>query len=157
MARGELLIFPSPENHVLPYLDGQTKGATACADKFLFKFEQESGIWDLHIMEFKKTIDISAVGKSQRQFTMGIYNARAIAGFLGMQIGNIYLYSGFRNNRLTGEQSMIALRAGNSRGPHKMIRQWENDRYELCIDGETKVFRHQKIHLDASGGGIISI
>lgn len=126
MARGELLIFPSPENHVLPYLDGQTKGATACADKFLFKFEQESGIWDLHIMEFKKTIDISAVGKSQRQFTMGIYNARAIAGFLGMQIGNIYLYSGFRNNRLTGEQSMIALRAGNSRGPQKMIRQHFN-------------------------------
>lgn len=28
MAQNELLIFPSPEEHVLPYLDGQKKGLT---------------------------------------------------------------------------------------------------------------------------------
>lgn len=85
-AQGQLLIFVSPENNVLPYLDGKIKGNTACADKFLFKLNEESKTWDLHIIEFKKTIDTTSIGKSRWQFTMGIYNARGIAGFLGMEI-----------------------------------------------------------------------
>lgn len=156
-AQGELVIFSSPENHVLPYLDGKKKGATVCADKFLFKLQGESNGWDLHIMEFKKTIDTSAIGKSQQQFTMGIYNARGIAGFLGMKINNIYLYSGFRKDKLAENQSLIALRASNNKDAVKKIRQWEEDRYELRVDGEKKVFQHQKIQLDCAGNGSIEI
>ena len=52
-AQGNTLILLSPENHVLSYLDGQKKGATACADIFLFKLLCESGKWELHIIEFK--------------------------------------------------------------------------------------------------------
>lgn len=126
MAQGELLIFVSPEEHVLHYLDGNVKGSTACADKFLFKLDQENKTWDLHIIEFKKTIDTTSIGKSRWQFTMGIYNARGIAGFLGMEIKNIYLYSGFRNDKLAGEQSLIALRANNNRDAVRKIRQCFN-------------------------------
>lgn len=157
MAQNELLIFPSPEEHVLPYLDGQKKGTNACADKFLFKLDQESETWDLHIMEFKKTIDTSAIGKSQWQFTMGIYNARAIAGFLGLEVRHIYLYSGFRHDKLTGNQSLIALRASNNRDVVKKIQQWKEDKYVLRVDGGSRVFPHQKIQLDSEGNGSISI
>lgn len=156
-AQGELLIFVSPEEHVLHYLDGNVKGSTACADKFLFKLDQENKMWDLHIIEFKKTIDTTSIGKSRWQFTMGIYNARGIAGFLGMEIKNIYLYSGFRNDKLAGEQSLIALRASNNRDAVRKIRQWKEDRYELRVDGKDKIFQHQKIQLDSEGNGSISI
>lgn len=156
-ARGEILVLPSPEKYVLPYLDDKQKGARVCADVFLYKMEQESGTWDLHIMEFKKTINTSAIGESQGQFTMGIYNARGIAGFLGMEIRNVYLYSGFRKDKLEGDQSLIALRASNNREAVKIIRQWKEDRYELKVDGENKVFKHQKIYLDSAGNGSVSI
>ena len=88
---------------------------------------------------------------------MGIYNARGIAGFLGMEIKNIYLYSGFQNDKLAGEQSLIALRASNNRDAVRKIRQWKEDRYELRIDGENRIFQHQKIQLDSEGNGSVSI
>lgn len=156
-AQGELLIFVIPEKYVFPYLDGDVKGNKACADKFLFNLDKESKTWDLHIIEFKKTIDTSSIGKSQWQFTMGIYNARGIAGFLGMEIKNIYLYSGFQNDKLAGEQSLIALRASNNRDAVRKIRQWKEDRYELRIDGENRIFQHQKIQLDSEGNGSVLI
>lgn len=156
-AQGELLIFVSPENHVLPYLNGKVRGSTACADKFLFKLDEKDRVWDLHIIEFKKTINTTSIGKSKWQFTMGIYNARGIAGFLGMEVRNIYLYTGFRNDTLAGEQTLIALRASNNREAVGTIRQWENDRYELKVDGENTVFPHRKIPLDSEGNGNISI
>lgn len=156
-AQGELLVFPLPEKHVFPYLDGEQKGTKACADKFVFKLDEESGAWDLHIVEFKKTIDTSVIGKSQWQFTMGIYNARAIAGFLGMKMKNVYLYSGFRNDKLAGKQSLIALKVNNNKEAITKIRQWTEDRYELRVDGANKTFTHQKIQLDSEGNGSILI
>lgn len=156
-AQGELLIFSSPEKHVMSYLDGQKKGAAVCADKFLFKLDKESGAWDLHIMEFKKTIDTSVISKSQWQFTMGIYNARAIAGFLGIEMRDVYLYSGFRNDKLTANQTLIALRASNNRDAVKKLQQWKDNEYELWVDGVNRAFPHQKIQLDNEGNGSISI
>ncbi len=67
----ESLIFTSPENFVLPYLDGQKKGAKSCADVFLYKKKREKEKWDLHMIEFKKTINTSTISKSYWQFTMG--------------------------------------------------------------------------------------
>lgn len=72
-AQGDTLILLSPENHVLSYLDGQKKGATACADVFVYKLICESGKWELHIIEFKKTVNLDTIGKSRWQFTMGIF------------------------------------------------------------------------------------
>lgn len=56
IAQGNTLIFLSPENHVLSYLDGQKKGATACADIFLFKLLCESGKWELQSLNLRKPL-----------------------------------------------------------------------------------------------------
>lgn len=152
-AQGNTLILLSPENHVLFYLDGQKKGVTACADIFLFKLICESGKWELHIIEFKKTVNLDTIGKSRWQFTMGIYNARAVAAFLGIEIQNIYLYSGFRNDKLTIQDNslLIALRANNSTEAIKKIKQWNKEECELNIDGKNIVLPHKKICLDQAG------
>lgn len=157
--QSESLIFTSPENFVLPYLDGDKKGAKSCADVFLYKRERNKGKWELHIMEFKKTINTSTIGKSCWQFTMGIYNARAIAAFLGMEIENIYLYSGFRNDKLTvlEKSTLIALRASNNREAYKNIQRWKEGNCELSIDGASVILPHRKICLDQEGCGRISI
>lgn len=86
IATGDTLILLSPERNVLPYLDEKQKGATSCADVFIYRLRKDTSVWDLHIIEFKKTINTDSLGKSKWQFTMGIYNARAVAAFLGMEL-----------------------------------------------------------------------
>lgn len=157
IAQGNTLIFLSPENHVLSYLDGQKKGATACADIFLFKLICESGKWELHIIEFKKTVNLDTVGKSRWQFTMGIYNARAVAAFLGIEIENICLYSGFRNDKVEDNSQLINLRARINTEAINKIKQWNKEECKLIIDGKEIVLPHKKIYLDQSGNGQFSI
>lgn len=158
-AQAETLILPSPENNVLPYLDDQKKGARACADVFVYTHEVETKTWDLHIIEFKKTINTDSIGKSRWQFTMGIYNARAVAAFLGMEIKNTYLYSGFRNDKITFMEnaSLIGLRASNNTEALGKIKQWKNGNCKLKIDGKDVEFSHKKIYLTQEGNGKLSI
>lgn len=156
-AQGNTLILLSPENYVLSYLDGQKKGATACADIFLFKLLCESGKWELHIIEFKKTVNLDTVGKSRWQFTMGIYNARAVAAFLGIEIQNICLYSGFRNDKVEDNSRLINLRVRNNTEAIQKINQWNREECKLNIDGKEIVLPHKKICLDQSGNGQFSI
>lgn len=146
---GETLILLSPEHNVLPWLDGKQKGATSCADIFVYRWEENREVWDLHVIEFKKTINTGSLGKSKWQFTMGIYNARAVAAFLGMELENIYLYSGYRKDNLSSMQneSLIALRASNNRDKLKEIKQWNNDVCELELDGTNRMLPHQNIQI----------
>ena len=96
----ETLVFPTPERNVLPYLDETIKGARACADKFLFTANEDG--WDLHVIELKKTIGTDTFAKSKNQFRMGIYNGRALAGFMGMKLKEIHLHSAFRSDGKSG-------------------------------------------------------
>ncbi|EOT28392.1 hypothetical protein C805_00534 [Eubacterium sp. 14-2] len=113
----------------------------------------------MHVIEFKKTINTGSLGKSKWQFTMGIYNARAVAAFLGMELENIYLYSGYRKDNLSSMQneSLIALRASNNRDKLKEIKQWNNDVCELELDGTNRMLPHQKIKLNQDGDGTLCI
>ena len=52
----DTLVFHEPEKNTLPYLDEAKKNAKASPDKFLFEFHGGNEC-DLHIMEFKKTIN----------------------------------------------------------------------------------------------------
>lgn len=158
-ALGDAVILPSPERNVLPYLDGKQKGATSCADIFIYRQIKDKEMWDLHMIEFKKTINTASLGKSKWQFVMGIYNARAVAAFLGMELQDIYLYSGYRKDTLSAAESpsMIALRASNNSKAVKEIRQWNNGKCELALDGCNRVFTHQKIQLKQDGTGCFSI
>ncbi len=158
-ALGETLILLSPEQNVLPYLDGRKQGARSCADVIIYRWKEGDKVWDLHIIEFKKTINTSTLGKAKWQFTMGIYNARAIAAFLGIGLGSIYLYSGFRNDTLSSMESasLITLRISNNSEKLKEIRQWKEEECELRLDGENKILPHYKILLNQDGDGILSI
>ena len=53
------LMFLCPEENVLPYLDGNIDGARRCCDKIIFKQIDalEARKCELHVMEFKTTID----------------------------------------------------------------------------------------------------
>lgn len=145
----ETLIFQSPEENVLPYLDPNKKYATTSPDKFLFQLD-ENGNWILHIMEFKKSVNTSSLKKSKIQFVMGIYNARAIAGFLGIEIRKIYVYSAYRNDKC----SMIEMRYANINSEDlKILRDWQNGMCKLVVDLKEQEFMHTKIHLEENGSG----
>ncbi len=148
----DTMIFNSPAENTLPYLDGTKKGATKCPDDFLFEL-LEDGTWALHIMEYKKTISTSSIKKSKMQFIMGIYNARAIAGFLNIPITKIYIYSAYRSDKLS-ERDLIDLRSTISNQEDiAVIVDWKNNRCKLELDLKKYVFQHNKIILDQDGVG----
>lgn len=152
----DAIIFTTPEKNVLRYLDEKIKGATSCADIFIFK-KNDEGLWNLHIIEFKKTIDTSTVAKSKHQITMGIYNARALAAFLGFEINDIILYSGFRKDSITDLSSaaLSAIRANISN--YSIVKMWKNGIWQLELDDSVKEFSHYKIQLDVDGKGSCTI
>ena len=149
----ETLIFHNPEENVLSYLDNQKKYATAGPDKFLFQLK-ENGDWILHIMEFKKSINLSTLKKSKIQFIMGIYNARAIAGFLNISISKICIYSVYRNDSF----SLIEMRNANINSKDlEIIKNWKNGKCILSVDLKEQEFVHVKIKLDEQGNGICTL
>lgn len=151
--KNETIIFPSPDKVVMPYLDNVKKGARACPDSFLFELMQD-GTWILHIMEYKKSISTDSIDKSKIQFTMGIYNARAIAGFLNIKIKKIYVYSAYRKDTIGTPQALIMLRSANlSQKDRAIVNDWKKERCTLKVDMEEKQFRHVKIQLDENGNG----
>lgn len=151
----ETLIFMDPEKNTLPYLDESIKSAKACADKFLFELDTDEK-WILHVIEFKKTINTDSINKSKRQFVMGIYNARALAGFLNMQLKEIHIYSAYRNDRIDSIQddSLIQMRSANI-DPEtlRIIWEWKKGKCTLNLDSEETTFVHEKIQLDQDGNG----
>lgn len=150
----DALILPSPEKNVLRYLDEKIKGATACADVFLFEMNPDDK-WILHIMEFKKSIDTSTMSKSKKQFTMGIYNARAVAGFLNIKIEDIFLYSGYRNDKITSlpEDNLSKMRSSNNLEILRLINEWNKGKWSLEVDLKKKFYVHTKVKLDENGNG----
>lgn len=155
----ESIVFLRPEQKVLPYLDTQKPGSTSCADAFVFKKQKTNDRFDLHMFEFKKTVNTTHYSKVKHQFTMGIYNARAIAGFLGMDLGEIYLYIGYRNDEMVPNKksSLISLRANNNLQSFDNMKEWKNRECTLEIDAEKKKFVFEKIVLDKDGYGTIKV
>ena len=151
----ETLVFPRPERNVLPYLDETIKGARACADKFLFTANEDG--WDLHVIELKKTIGTDTFAKSKNQFRMGIYNGRALAGFMGMKLKEIHLHSAFRSDRIhsISPGNLAAMRAQNNWEIQKIIEEWNADQCTLSVDLEERTYTLGKIKLDELGQGEI--
>lgn len=155
----ESIILTNPEQNVLPYLDAHKKGARSCADVCIYTLDRNTGKWDLHVMEFKKVINTDSMGKSKWQFIMGICNARAIAAFLGMDLQNIILYSGYRTERISDleEAALISIRANNNREAVKKINEWKRGICSLKIDDIQIKYPHKKIPLDRNGYGSLVI
>ena len=149
------LVFDSPEKNVLPYLDEKKKGARACSDAFIFTQDENENSFNLHLIEFKKTINTSVLDKAKWQLTMGFYNARAIAGFLGLKISDVYIYSGYRNDEINDVDSatLIQLRASNNMEAIQKINDWKTGKCKIYIDGKLRSFDQGKIKLDDKGCG----
>jgi len=156
--KNDTLIFHNPDKNPLPYL-GNRNNARSCPDEFLFELDDDD-TWILHIMEFKKTINTSSMKKSKIQFIMGIYNARAIAGFMNIKIKKIYIYSAYRNDNIEtiSPTTLIEMRnANSSKEDLELIKEWKNKEWKLNIDLQTIVFEHEKIQLDKNGEGTCTL
>lgn len=146
------LIFTDPEKNTLSYLDENIKYAKSCPDKFLFELDSDDK-WILHVMEFKKTINTSTIAKSKKQFVMGIYNARALAAFLNIEIKEIRIYSAYRKDEIE-EKSLIQMRSANC-DPDVLciMKEWNDGICSLNVDLNKIKFVHNKIKLNQDGNG----
>lgn len=153
----DALVLNTPEQNVLPWLDGDKKGARACADAFVFTQADQNDLFDLHIMEFKKSINTATLDKSKWQLAMGLYNARAVAGFLGIHIRNIRFYSGYRRDEITDmdQAALIQLRASNHGEAVKKMNDWKKGICRLQVDGKSCNYQQDKIRLDDNGYGTV--
>lgn len=150
------LIFNDPEKNTLPYLDENIKYAKSCPDKFLFELDLDDK-WILHVMEFKKTINTSTIAKSKRQFVMGIYNARALAAFLNIEIKEVRIYLAYRKDEIEGK-SLIQMRSANC-DPEALciMKDWNDGICNLNIDLNKIKFEHNKIKLNQYGNGMCEL
>lgn len=148
------VVFHFPEKRTLPYLDSHKK-ACQCADKFIFIQNSENGKWQLHILEFKKSIRYNKWKKIREQFQYGIMNARALAAFLNMEIDGIILETAYRNDWIprSGSYSPTIMRAANSAAEAAAFKEWKKNAVVLEVDSEEIRFRHDKIQLDEEGNG----
>ena len=111
------------------------------------------------MFEFKRCVDITKYSKIKHQFTMGIYNARAIAGFLGMELEEVFLYIGLRKDKIIpkADASLISLRAANTAKEISKILEWKKNTCMLEIDNKWKNMCCKKIWLNEDGFGKIEI
>lgn len=149
----DFLVLPTPEKNVLPYLDGSVKGRTKCADVFVFVYEEDG--WELHIMEWKRTVNTSTFADGKEQFRLGIWNARAVAAFLGIEIKKTYLCVGFRTDAIKRipPENLIAMRASNNFEAIKIIEEWKKGIVPLYTDAVSVNYPLRKIALDEDGLG----
>lgn len=153
----EYFALLTPEENVLPYLDGSKKGRTKCADVFVFVYEDDG--WELHVMEWKRTVNTATFSDGKEQFRLGIWNARAVAAFLGIEIKKTYLYIGFRRDAISeiAQSSMIAMRASNNIQAIRIIDEWKRGVVSLHTDVVNKNYSLKKIALDEEGFGNFSL
>ena len=145
------IVFYSPDKNVMPYLRAEKKyGCKSCPDAFIYQKENDANIWSLHIIEFKRTIDLTKLNKSKQQFKMGIYNARAIAALLGFTLETIIVYSAYRNDKTVNKADTIGPRAMMHNT--ESIIDWNNDICTLIVDEAVRKYPHVKIHLNEDDG-----
>lgn len=148
---GDAIAIKEPDKNVIPYLANE-KGMRSCPDGFLFVKQEEQ--WLLYIIEFKKTLDVTKFHKSKFQFRMGIYNARAVAAFLGIEIKEIILCSSYQREKMPiskKEKNLSLLRASNTITVRKGQEEWREEQLELEVDKKIKTYQYEKIKLDGNG------
>lgn len=144
------IVLLYPDKNIIPYLRTEKEfGCRSCPDAFIYQNEDGTDIWNLHIVEFKKTLDTTKLHKSKHQFRMGIYNARAIAALLGLTLGTITVYSAYRNDK--NKTNIIEPHAALYYS--KTISEWHKNVCTLTIDEISKKYPHVKIQLDQNGFG----
>lgn len=143
------ILFEKLEDKKLKYFKNEK-----CADYIMYEKKEDE--WYLHIFELKRSIGSSEWDKIKAQFAGALQNAEALAGFLGISINEVRVYSAYRNDKLNDFANPIKL--------HNKIRMnssgktdWNDSRIKLDYPMKQK-FLHTKIKLDLeSGNGVYQI
>lgn len=112
----------------------QTKlnGMRKCVDHVVLT-KNDSGLWDVHLIEMKKTVDRSKWIDIKRKVRASILNIRALASVIGLEIHDYMVYTTYErvDFRLSAEENPIERRVllGRPASPHQM--EWDSDRIEI--------------------------
>ncbi len=122
----------------------------------------EDGRIDAYIVECKKTMGASEWEKAKNQLQASLSQILALAGFLGIELAEVYLGAAFRVNRLDPEQS-ADLRFGprllegdtseasrKVQGRAQEMLEWSTS--QVHLRGFAKPFSLAKIQLDPETG-----
>ncbi len=129
----------------------------------LFEYINQDDNWRIHIFELKRSVGEKEWGRIKKQFMGALQNALALAGVLDVcvNLGNVYVYTVFRNDKLNQSMNPVRLRqrmyervsAQSGRG----CTDWNEEKLIFDFLGE-KEFTHRKIKLDIeSGEGIFCL
>lgn len=154
---GDSIVLHCPDKNVIPYLRTEKEyGCRSCPDVFIYQ-RDDANIWNLHIIEFKRTLDSTRLNKSKQQFKMGIYNARAMAALLGLTWDTVTVYSAYRNDKTenTNKGNLIIPRAALFQT--QTISEWHKGVCTLEVDEVCRQYPHVKIQLDQNGFGEITV
>ena len=133
-------------------------------DHFILK-KNNSGIWELHMFEIKKTIQLKTWRDVKNQMRTSYLTIKALTTFLGIEISNenIFTYTAYANDeKLLTKPNEIStsktFRIGQPIIDHKKD-EWDADTIYIPLpnyNGEeifTK-FKHTKIKLDCVEGSL---
>jgi hypothetical protein len=138
------------------------------ADGALLVWRQDGTI-EAHIMECKRTVDQKKWVDVSKQMGSTLSRLMALVGALGERIERVRLYTAFRSDQLSDDESPNT--AGLKRtvgGPDERSeaerehdwawrkqREWMRDQVRLPSFAPT--FEHRKVQLDASGHGAVTL
>lgn len=149
----DALVFHEADKHVFQYLNDNCK---RCCDNILFAFDQ--GVENectLHVMEFTKKVDYFKLkDKIRPQLKMGIMNAKALAGFLSLDIKQIKTYVVYREFSAGGCYSVVK-RAVNSSS--RSVLDWEDNKSTFEMPWGTRSYPNVKVQLDENGVGMLTL
>ena len=90
-------------------------------------------------------------------FELDLYNARALAAFLNIEIKEVRIYSAYRKDEIEGK-SLIQMRSANC-DPEALciMKDWNDGICNLNIDLNKIKFEHNKIKLNQYGNGMCEL
>jgi hypothetical protein len=132
-----------------------------------FVVQRADGAFEAHIMECKKTVDQKKWSDISQQMRWTLSKLLAISGALGLTLERAVLYTAFRSDKLSREESpnpaaakrtisppdeQSEVEAGFNEARQQQL-EWERD--QIHLRGFEGTFPHCKVHLDGQGRGAI--
>lgn len=157
------LLFSSKNEAISMHLEGGSSFSflcnKKCADGIVF-VKADEDIWDLHIIELKKTISLKHWKKVKEQFEGALIRALAVKGLLNINIGKVIFYTAYRRDKLSEKEleqsedtSLLRHPVGEpmSKPP---VEDWQSEYYHVSWYEKGK---HLKIQLDEEGKGAYTV
>lgn len=149
-----LLSLSSPDDNPLYFLQERK-----LADGIVLQVRERDV--SVHLVECKKTISEKSWTTVKQQWAGALQTALALCGVLGLPnptSENIYLYSAYRNEKLSMNKNVnpVLLKrpvGGSALEPKPSSIEWEEPKIKVL----GKTFMHHKIKLDDDGSGSFQI